>query len=199
MYITTANQNKPLSVKVFYFLLNLLYSFGRICQFVFFGFCSWITIDIGNVIEMGGMLFPGFGKRRSMENWCHEGAQKFSPKQLHFLVPSWRGKPVFHGEPVFAKTRPKPWNSKPSISITLVIGRIQYGQLSWTVRNKFLNFQVKVLSTPVIHVSKTTNSYGLACVNAENTHRWEKDHSTAGLQFNKPGADQWRKYNFICI
>ena len=26
-----------------------------------------------------------------------------------------------------------------------------------------------------------------------------KHHSTAGLQFNKTGTDQWRKYNFICI
>ena len=28
----------------------------------------------------------------------------------------------------------------------------------------------------------------------ENTHRWGKDHCTAGLQFNKTGTDQWRKY-----
>ena len=25
---------------------------------------------------------------------------------------------------------------------------------------------------------------------AENTHRWGKDHCTAGLQFNKTGTDQ---------
>ena len=35
---------------------------------------------------------------------------------------------------------------------------------------------------------------------AEKTHRWGKDHSgMAGLQFNKTGTDQWRKYYFICI
>ena len=33
----------------------------------------------------------------------------------------------------------------------------------------------------------------------ENTHRWGKHHCMAGLQFNKTGTDQWRKYNFICI
>ena len=25
----------------------------------------------------------------------------------------------------------------------------------------------------------------------ENTHHWEKDHCTAGLQFNKTGTDQF--------
>ena len=34
---------------------------------------------------------------------------------------------------------------------------------------------------------------------AENTHRWGKDHCTAGLQFNKTGLYQGRNYVvFVC-
>ena len=34
---------------------------------------------------------------------------------------------------------------------------------------------------------------------SENSHRWWKDHCTAGLQFNKTGFDQKIKYVVICI
>ena len=68
-----------------------------------------------NVIEIEGLLFPGFGPMRALHGklvfpikWCHEGAQIFQLKSSIFERPHdviWWEKPVSHGARTFAKTQ----------------------------------------------------------------------------------------------
>ena len=102
-------------------------------------------IGITNVIEIEGLLFLGFGKRRrSMDNWFFQSSDVtralnfFQLKSSIFERPhdvTWWEKPVFHGAPAFAKTRPNPGNSKPSISISWIWPWTIYLCHSWQVYN----------------------------------------------------------------
>ena len=67
-----------------------------------------------------------------------------------------------------------------------------YGQVFFVINSRPIVLIFFVYFMYAILVRKVMNW-------PENTHRWGKDHCTAGLQLNKTGTDQWRKYNFICI
>ena len=57
------------------------------------------VVSRSNIIEIEGLLFPGFGPMRVLHGkqvfpdfpikWCHKGDQNFSIKELHFWAPLW--------------------------------------------------------------------------------------------------------------
>ena len=103
---------------------------GSVC----YGCWSCARFGTAMLLKLQGWLFPGLGKhRRSMENWFFPssdvttdvGAQNFSTKEPHFCVPSWVVMSL-DGKNQFSMANlhlPKSGNSKPSISITLVVSK----------------------------------------------------------------------------